>query len=135
MAPHQDTQTRSRLVKGEDGPSDSALAAARGWRLRRAAADRHAARCAARALCSGGAPWRYSPSAETCFLKALAVARHQQARLFELRAAVSLARLWQQQGKQTEAHALLAPIYNWFAEGFDTADLQEAKALLDELRG
>ena len=62
MAPHQDTQTRSRLSIGEDGPSDSALAAARGWRLRRAAADRHAARCASRALCSGGAPRRYSPS-------------------------------------------------------------------------
>src|SRR5438309_1608161 len=60
----QDTQTRSRLLIGEFGPSDSALAAARGWRLRRAAADRHAARCASRALCSGGAPWRYTPSTD-----------------------------------------------------------------------
>jgi predicted ATPase len=51
------------------------------------------------------------------------------------RAAMSLSRLWQQQGKQAEARALLAPIYNWFTEGFDTADLQEAKALLDELGG
>ena len=61
MAPHQDTQTRSRLSIGEDGPSDSALAAARDGRLRRPAAERHAARCASRVLCSGGAPWRYSP--------------------------------------------------------------------------
>jgi hypothetical protein len=64
MAPHQDTQPRSRLAIGEDGPSDSALAAARDGRLRRPAADRHAARCASRVLCSGGAPWRYSPSNE-----------------------------------------------------------------------
>src|SRR4051794_2232355 len=64
MAPHQDTQTRSRLSIGEDGPSDSALAAARDGRLRRPAAERHAARCASRVLCSGGAPWRYSPSKE-----------------------------------------------------------------------
>src|SRR3989454_10409416 len=58
----QDTQTRSRPLTGETGPSDSALAAARGWRLRRPAADRHAARCASRDLCSGGAPRRYPPS-------------------------------------------------------------------------
>ena len=58
----QDTQTRSRLVIGEDGPSDSARAASSGGRLRRPAAERHAARCASRALCSGGAPRRYSPS-------------------------------------------------------------------------
>jgi predicted ATPase len=63
----------------------------------------------------------------------LAGARRQQARWWELRAAMSLARLWQQQGKRTEAHALLAPLYGWFTEGFDTADLQEAKTLLDEL--
>ena len=73
--------------------------------------------------------------AETCFQHALAIARRQQARSWELRAAMSLARLWQQQGKRAEAHALLAPIYGWFTEGFDTADLQEAKALLDELGG
>src|SRR5207245_5141922 len=64
-AHRQDTQTRSRLFIGQNGPSDSALAAARGWRLRRPAADRHAARCASRDLCSGGAPRRYTPSAET----------------------------------------------------------------------
>ena len=71
--------------------------------------------------------------AETCLQQALAVARHQQAKSLELRAAMSLARLWQQQGKCAEAHALLAPVYGWFTEGFDTADLQEAKALLEEL--
>jgi len=71
--------------------------------------------------------------AETCFQHALAIARRQQARSWELRAAMSLSRLWQQQGKQAEARALLAPIYGWFTEGFDTADLQEARALLDEL--
>src|SRR5256886_15835007 len=63
----QDTQTRSRLIIGDFGPSDSALAAARGWRLRRPAADRHAARCASRDLCSGGAPRRYPPSTEWHF--------------------------------------------------------------------
>jgi predicted ATPase len=71
--------------------------------------------------------------AETCFRQALDVARRQEARAWELRAAMSLCRLWQRQGKRTEAHELLAPIYGWFTEGFDTADLQEAKALLAEL--
>jgi predicted ATPase len=71
--------------------------------------------------------------AEACFQQALAVARRQQAKSWELRAALSLARLWHQQGKCAEAHALLAPVYGWFTEGFDTADLQEAKALLDAL--
>jgi predicted ATPase len=71
--------------------------------------------------------------AETCFQHALDVARRQQAKSWELRAAMSLARLWQQQGKRAEARALLAPVYGWFTEGFDTADLQEAKTLLDEL--
>ena len=61
------------------------------------------------------------------------MARRQQAKSLELRAAISLARLWQQQGKRAEAHALLAPVYGWFTEGFDTADLQEARALLEEL--
>ena len=61
--------------------------------------------------------------------------RRQQARALELRAALSLSRLWQQQGQRAEAYALLAPIYGWFTEGFDTADLQEAKALLEELTG
>ena len=61
------------------------------------------------------------------------MARRQQAKALELRATLSLSRLWQQQGKQADARALLAPIYGWFTEGFDTADLQEAKTLLDEL--
>jgi predicted ATPase len=71
--------------------------------------------------------------AEACFQRALAIARRQQAKSWELRAATSLACLWQQQGKRQEAHDLLAPVYNWFTEGFDTADLQEAKALLEAL--
>jgi predicted ATPase len=71
--------------------------------------------------------------AEACFQQALAIARRQQAKSWELRAATSLARLWQQQGKRAEACELLAPVYGWFTEGFDTADLREAKALLGEL--
>jgi predicted ATPase len=71
--------------------------------------------------------------AEICFQQALAIARRQQAKSWELRAAMSLARLWQQQGKCAEAYELLAPIYGWFTEGFDTADLREAKALLEAL--
>jgi predicted ATPase len=71
--------------------------------------------------------------AETWLQRALDVARRQEAKSLELRAAMSLARLWQQQGKRTAAYDLLAPIYGWFTEGFDTVDLQEAKALLDEL--
>jgi predicted ATPase len=71
--------------------------------------------------------------AEAWLQRALDVARRQQAKSLELRAAMSLSRLWQQQGKQAEAHALLAPIYGWFTEGFDTADLQDAKALLAAL--
>jgi predicted ATPase len=71
--------------------------------------------------------------AETCLRQALDVARRQEAKSLELRAAMSLARLWQQQAKRVEAYELLAPIYGWFTEGFDTADLQEAKALLEEL--
>jgi class 3 adenylate cyclase/predicted ATPase len=74
-----------------------------------------------------------APQAEACFQQALAVARRQQAKSWELRAAMSLSRLWQQQGKRAEARELLAPIYSWFAEGFDTPDLQEAKALLEDL--
>jgi predicted ATPase len=71
--------------------------------------------------------------AEACFQQALTVARHQEAKWLELRATMSLARLWQQQGKCQDAYDLLAPAYGWFTEGFDTADLQEAKALLDAL--
>ena len=71
--------------------------------------------------------------AEQCFHQALAIARRQQAKSWELRAAMSLSRLWQHQDKRQEAYDLLAPIYGWFTEGFDTADLQEARALLEEL--
>ena len=73
--------------------------------------------------------------AEACFQHALAIARRQQAKSWELRAATSLARLWQRQGKRAEVYELLAPVYGWFTEGFDTADLQEAKALLEDLGG
>jgi predicted ATPase len=72
-------------------------------------------------------------AAEACFHQALDIAPRRQARSLELRAAMSLARLWQRQGKHAEAYQLLTPIYGWFTEGFDTADLKEAKALLDEL--
>jgi predicted ATPase len=75
---------------------------------------------------------KVAEEAETCFLKAIEVARHQQAKSLELRAVMSLSRLWQQQGKKDEACNLLTKIYGWFTEGFDTKDLQEAKALLDE---
>ena len=78
-------------------------------------------------------PERDTAKAEMFFDSALAVARQQQARSWELRAATSLARLWQKQGKRAEAHNLLSNVYNWFTEGFDTKDLQEAKALLKEL--
>jgi predicted ATPase/class 3 adenylate cyclase len=71
--------------------------------------------------------------AEECFLKAIAIAQKQQAKSWELRAATSLARLRQQQGKKAEAHKLLSEVYNWFTEGFDTKDLQEAKALIEAL--
>jgi predicted ATPase len=70
---------------------------------------------------------------EACFRQALDIAQSQQAKSLELRAAMSLSRLWQQQGKRAAARALLAEIYGWFTEGFDTADLQEAKVLLAEL--
>ena len=79
--------------------------------------------------------WENASAAEACFHHAIAIAQNQQAKSFELRAATSLARLWQQQGKPAAARELLAPIYGWFTEGFDTADLQEAKALLEELAG
>ena len=71
--------------------------------------------------------------AEAYFERALAVARKQQAKSWELRAAMSLARLWRDQGKVQQARELLAPVYGWFTEGFDTRDLKEAKALLEEI--
>ena len=73
------------------------------------------------------------PQAEAHLQQALKIARHQQAKSMELRAAMSLSRLWQRQGKRTEAREKLAPIYGWFTEGFDTADLCDARTLLEEL--
>ena len=78
-------------------------------------------------------PESNAAKAEACFERALAIARAQQAKSWELRAATSLARLWRDQGKRQQARELLAPIYGWFSEGFDTLDLKEAKALLEEL--
>jgi predicted ATPase len=71
--------------------------------------------------------------AQAYFERALGVAREQQAKSWELRAAMSMARLWRDQGRPQQARELLAPVYGWFTEGFDTLDLKEAKALLDEL--
>jgi TOMM system kinase/cyclase fusion protein len=73
-------------------------------------------------------------AAESCFHHAISIAQRQQAKSWQLRAATSLSRLWQRQGKRQDAYDLLAPVYGWFTEGFDTADLKDAKALLDELR-
>ena len=78
-------------------------------------------------------PERDTAKAQTHFERALEIARAQHARSWELRAATSLARLWRDQGRRAEAHDLLAPVYGRFTEGFDTLDLKEAKALLDEL--
>ena len=73
------------------------------------------------------------PAAEACFRRALALAREQSAKMWELRAATSLACLWQREGRSDEASALLTPIYSWFTEGFDSADLKDANALRDQL--
>jgi len=79
------------------------------------------------------AHWISTTEAEICFQQSITIARDQQAKSWELRAATSLGRLWQSQDKHQDAYDLLAPVYNWFTEGFDTADLQEAKSLLDVL--
>jgi predicted ATPase len=75
----------------------------------------------------------HAPQAEACFQQALDLARRSQAKWWELRAAMSLSRLWQRQGKRGTAHQILAEVYGWFTEGFDTPDLQEAQALLLQL--
>jgi predicted ATPase len=78
--------------------------------------------------------WQGHPeAAEELYRKALSIAEEQEAKLWELRATVSLARLWHDQGRRAEARDLLAPVYGWFTEGFDTPDLKEAKALLEAL--
>jgi predicted ATPase len=78
-------------------------------------------------------PERDAEKAETCFERALAVARQQQAKSWELRVSMSIARLWRDEARPQQARELLAPVYGWFTEGFDTGDLKQAKALLDEL--
>ena len=80
-----------------------------------------------------GSPQPDAKRGEGYFQHSLAVARQQQAKSWELRASMSLARLWRDQGKVQQARELLAPVYGWFTEGFDTRDLKEAKALLEEL--
>jgi DNA-binding winged helix-turn-helix (wHTH) protein/predicted ATPase len=102
----------------------------RGAVLQPAAAEISKGQAADR-VTTGSSP--FQPEAEACFQTALTIARRQEAKGLELRAAMSLSRLWRQQGKQAEARTLLAPVYGWFTEGFDTADLQEAKALLEAL--
>ncbi len=87
----------------------------------------------AKAVAAGGAHPTGEDETEACFHKAIEISRRQSAKSLELRAVMSLARLWQQQGKREEARQLLAEIYGWFTEGFDTKDLQEAKGLLEEL--
>jgi predicted ATPase len=82
---------------------------------------------------TGRLPHPDPTKAEDSFQTALAIAREQGTRDYELRAATSLARLWHEQGRRDEARKLLAPVYGWFTEGFDTQDLKEAKALLDTL--
>ena len=76
-----------------------------------------------------------APKAEAFFERALTVAREQKAKSWELRAAMSLAQLWHEQGKREQALDLLAPVYDWFTEGFETLDLRAAKSLLDDLSG
>jgi predicted ATPase len=80
-----------------------------------------------------GRKWKAEETSEAYFRQALEVARQQQAKSLELRAAVSLSRLWQQQGKRDAARQLLREVYTWFSEGWNTVDLQEARALLEQL--
>jgi predicted ATPase len=116
------------------GESEAALAAAReGLEAREKTGSRQweaeFQRLAGIALCG----LNRLEDAERAFQEALRVARTQQAKAYELRAAISLARLWGEQGRRTDARQVLAPTYGWFTEGFETADLREAKKLLDEL--
>jgi predicted ATPase len=112
---------------------DQALALVEETGERHGEAEVHRAR--AELLVMQGEHPASSAAAETSYQQAIDVARHQNARSWELRATTGLARLWQEQGKGEEAHDMLAEIYGWFTEGFDTPDLVEARALLDELSG
>jgi predicted ATPase len=112
------------LAALDDALAQTAVSGARGWD-----AEIHRLR----GELTARLPYPGPAKAENSFRTALAIAREQGTRGLELRAATSLARLWREQGRQTEARDLLAPVYGWFTEGFDTPDLKDAKALLDEL--
>ena len=112
------------LAALDDALAKAAVSGERGW-----SAEIHRLR----GELTGRLPYPDPAKAEDSFRTALAIAREQGTRGYELRAATSLARLWREQGRRTEARDLLAPLYGWFTEGFDTADLKDAKALLDQL--
>ena len=112
------------LATLDDALAQAAVSGERGWD-----AEIHRLR----GELTGRLPHPDPAKAEDSFRTALAIAREQGTRGYELRAATSLARLWREQGRHAEARDLLAPHYGWFTEGFDTADLKDAKALLDEL--
>ena len=112
------------LAALDDALAKAAVSGERGW-----GAEIHRLR----GELTGRLPYPDPAKAEDSFRTALAIAREQGTRGYELRAATSLARLWREQGRRAEARDLLAPLYGWFTEGFDTADLKDAKALLDEL--
>jgi predicted ATPase len=112
------------LAALDDALAKAAVSGVRGWD-----AEIHRFR----GELTGRLPYPDPAKAEDSFRAALAIAREQGTRGYELRAATSLARLWREQGRRAEARELLAPVYGWFTEGFDTQDLKEAKALLDQL--
>ena len=112
------------LAALDDALAKAAVSGERGWD-----AEIHRLR----GELTGRLPYPDPAKAEDSFRTALAIAREQGTRGYELRAATSLARLWAEQGRRAEARDLLAPLYGWFTEGFDTADLKDAKALLDAL--
>ncbi len=127
-------------IYGKEGRSaeglrvvEAALAAVQKTEVRHYEAELHRLKGELTLLSHVEGPKSKVVEAEECFHKAIAIARQQHAKALELRAVMSLARLWQQQGKPHEAHAMLSTIYNWFTEGLDTKDLQEAKVLSDEL--
>ena len=119
-----DGKIEQALAALDDALAQAAVSGARGWN-----AEIHRLRGELTARLPDPNPAKVEDS----FRTALAIAREQGTRGYELRAATSLARLWREQGRRGEARELLAPVYGWFTEGFDTADLKEAKALLDEL--